>query len=238
MNTVAILGSKGGTGKTSLSHCLAYGAYLHNQDAVMVHTDQRPPIKAKRPYEYVDASINYSQVSTLLKSSESRGGLMVIDGAGNRPHLDIWLARTVDLVLVPVTNSPEDVRCALADLIRMADPRVYAIINKWPSNALVRVVMQRYLEPLPASRVAGRLPEVGATRSFLEDREWQTPPTRVTNLARQAYRLVLNSLLRHRTYPLPGRTSLRQGPNGLRAEGVSRTDRDRPLNQATPLLLR
>jgi len=220
MNTVAILGSKGGTGKTSLSHCLAYGAYLHNQDAVMVHTDQRPPIKAKRPYEYVDASINYSQVSTLLKSSEARGGLMVIDGAGNRPHLDIWLARTVDLVLVPVTNSPEDVRCALADLTRMADPRVYAVINKWPSNALVRMVMQRYLEPLPDSRIAGRLPEVGAARSFLEDREWQTPPTRVTNLARQGYRLVLSTLLRHRTYPLPGRAPLRQGPKSLQAEAV------------------
>jgi hypothetical protein len=60
----------------------------------MVHNDQRPPIKAKRPYEYVDASINYSQVSTLLKSCEARGGLMVVDGAGNRPPwISGWRAR-------------------------------------------------------------------------------------------------------------------------------------------------
>jgi len=169
----------------------------------MVHTDQRPPIRARRPYEYVDASANYSRVSSLLKANEERDGLMVIDGAGNRPHLDIWLARTVDLVLIPVTNSPEDVRCAFADLTRVADPRVYVIINKWPANALVRAVMQRYIDNIPASRVAGRLPEVGAARTLLEDRVWQTPSTKVNNLARRFYRLVHSKVVRRTTYPLP-----------------------------------
>ncbi len=169
----------------------------------MVHTDQRPPIKSERPYVYVDASSNYSQVSTLLKAYDDREGLTVIDGAGNRPHLDLWLAQTVDLVLIPVTNSSEDVRCALADLSRMSDPRVYLIVNKWPANYLVRMVMQRYMESLPASRVAGRLPEVGAVRGFLEDTPWHTPPTRVGNLARHFYRVVQSTLRRHETYPLP-----------------------------------
>jgi len=169
----------------------------------MVHTDQRAPIRARRPYEYVDASANYSHVSSLLRANEERDGLMVIDGAGNRPHLDIWLARTVDLVLIPVTNSPEDVRCALADLTRIADPRVYVIINRWPANALVRAVMQRYIDHIPVSRVAGRLPEVGAVRTLQEDNVWQTPSTKVNNLARRFYRLVHSNVVRRKTYPLP-----------------------------------
>lgn len=187
----------------------------------MVHTDQRPPIKSKRPYEYVDASGNYSQVSSLVKSREDRDGLMVIDGAGNRPHLDIWLARTVDMALIPVTNSPEDVRCALADLTRIGDPRVYVLINKWPSNSLVRLVMQRYIETLPGPRIAGRLQEVGAVRNFLEDAAWRTPATKVGNLARHFYRLVQGALLRHETYPLPGRGVAGPGTEPLHVEEVS-----------------
>ncbi|MDJ0891487.1 MAG: hypothetical protein QNK18_09895 [Gammaproteobacteria bacterium] len=203
MRTIAILGSKGGTGKTSLSHCLAYGAYLHKQQAVMAHTDQRPPIKSERPYEYLDASDNFSRVISAVKANRDRDGLMVIDGAGNRPHQDAWITRSVDMVLIPVTNSPEDVRCALADLTRLADPKVYVVVNRWPTNSLVRAVMQRYIKPLPTSRFAGRLPEVGAMRALLEDTAWRTPPTKVNNLARQFYRLADGTLTRHQTYPLP-----------------------------------
>ncbi len=203
MRSVAILGSKGGTGKTSLSHCLAYGACLHKQQAVMVHTDQRAPIRSKRPYECIDASENFSRVIAAVKAHEKHDGLLVIDGAGNRPHQDTWITRSVDLVLVPVTNSPEDVRCAMTDLIRLADPRVFVVVNRWPTNSLVRAVMQRYIEPLPTTRLAGRLPEVGAMRMLLEDAVWQTPPTKVNNLARQLYRLALSAITRYQTYPLP-----------------------------------
>jgi len=76
MKSVAILGSKGGTGKSSLSHCLVYGAHLFGLDAVMVHTDQRPRVKGKRPYRY-------SQVATLIRQHEKDDGLLVVDGAGN-----------------------------------------------------------------------------------------------------------------------------------------------------------
>ena len=219
MKMVAILGSKGGTGKTSLSHCLAYGAYLHSKAAVMVHTDQRPSINAKRPYAYVDASTNYTQVSALVNADDDRDGITVIDGAGNRPHLDIWLAHTVDLVLIPVTNSSEDVRCALADLTRIGDPRVNVIVNKWPANSLVRMVMQRYIEPLPEARVIGRLPEVGALRSFLEDVPWHTPPTKVGNVARHFYRLVHNALRRCEAYPLPSKGRIGR-PHAMHEEAV------------------
>ena len=194
MKSVAILGSKGGTGKSSLSHCLAYGAHLFGLDVAMVHTDQRPPIKGERPYQYLDASANYSQVVTLIRQSENDEGLLVVDGAGNRPHVDLWVARSVDLVLVPVTNSAEDVRCAMNDLSRFANPNAHIVVNRWPANRLVRMVMQRYVDQLPASRVIGKLPEVGAMRHFLDDGEWHTPPTKVNNAARRLYRMV-NTML-------------------------------------------
>lgn len=194
MKTVAILGSKGGTGKSSLSHCLAFGAHLFGLEAVMVHTDQRPPVKALRPYRYMDASANYSQVTTLIREHGDDDGLLVIDGAGNRPHVDLWVARTVDLVLVPVTNSAEDVRCALNDLSRFSNPNARIVVNRWPANRLVRMVMQRYVDLLPPSRIIGKLPEVGAMRHFLDDSKWHTPPTKVNNAARRLFRMV-NTML-------------------------------------------
>jgi chromosome partitioning protein len=190
VKTVAILGSKGGTGKSSLAHCLAYGAHLADREATMVHTDHRPPVKSRRPYEYLDASANYARAIQLIRERNGRSGLLVIDGAGNRPHVDLWVARSVDLALIPVTNSAEDVRCALDDLARFANPHAYVIINRWPANRLVRLVMQRYVERLPQSRVAGHLPEIGAMRLFLDDGEWHTPPTKVGNAARRLFRTV------------------------------------------------
>jgi CO dehydrogenase nickel-insertion accessory protein CooC1 len=190
VNTVAVLGSKGGTGKSSLSHCLAYGACLAGLDAVMVHTDQRPLVKGRRPYACIDASANYAQVPALIRERQERSGMIVIDGAGNRPHVDLWVARTVDLVLIPVTNSEEDVRCALHDLARLANPKVHVVVNRWPANRLVRLVAQRYVDKLPETRVAGKLPEVGAMRHLLDYGDWQTPCTKVNNQARRLYRLV------------------------------------------------
>ena len=196
MKTVAILGSKGGVGKTALAHGLAYGAMLSGREAVMVHTDQRPAVKGERPYGLLDASSGYSQVTGIIREHHDRDGLMVVDGAGNRPHVDLWLTRTVDLVLVPVSNSAEDVRCALADLRRLDDPRVFLVVNRWPANALVRAVMQRYVEALPPARIAGRLAEVGAIRRFLDDGPWTPAPTRVRNLCRQLHRLTTDALAR------------------------------------------
>lgn len=194
MKLVAILGSKGGTGKTTLAHTLSYGATLAGHPTTLVHTDQRPPVKGGRPYEYVDCSRNYAQITKLIKDRADQDGFLIIDGAGNRPHLDIWLTGSMDLVLVPVTNSAEDVRCALQDLARFDDPRVRVVVNRWPANRLVRMVMQRYVNELPDSRIAGLLPEVGGVRVFLEDRDWETPGTKVNNQARRMFRLVEQNL--------------------------------------------
>lgn len=189
MHTIAILGSKGGTGKTTLAHTLSYGAVLNGHPTVFVHTDHRPPLKQSRPYKYVDCSKNFSQIAKLIKAHQGQEGYLIIDGAGNRPHLDLWLTQSMDLVLIPVTNSAEDVRCAWQDLIRFNDERVRIVINRWPANRMVRLVMQNYIAELPERRVAGKIPEVGGVRVFLEDRNWRTPPTKVNNQARRVFRM-------------------------------------------------
>jgi hypothetical protein len=73
---------------------------------------------------------------------------------------------------------------------------VRVLVNRWPANALVRAVMQRYVKRLPQRRIIGHLNEVGAVRQFLEDGPWRTPPTRVNNLARRFHRLVAEELER------------------------------------------
>ena len=49
MKIVAFFGTKGGTGKSTLSHLLAYGASLHGLAALVVHTCSGPQTSAVRP---------------------------------------------------------------------------------------------------------------------------------------------------------------------------------------------
>ncbi len=150
----------------------------------------REAIKRPRPYSYVDCSKNTSQITKLIEHYTEQPGFLVIDGAGHRPHLALWLTRSMGLVLIPVTNSAENVRCALQDLARFDNERVRVIVNGWPANRLVRLVMQGYVEALPQHRLAGRLSEIGSMRVFLEDAEWRIPPGKVINQARRLFRLV------------------------------------------------
>lgn len=87
MKVVAFFGSKGGTGKSTLSHLLAYGAALQGEPAVVVHTDDREPESHDgRPYHYFDGRDPRRLYSVLEKSRASdQPGLCVIDGGGNRP---------------------------------------------------------------------------------------------------------------------------------------------------------
>jgi len=193
MQVIAIVGSKGGTGKSTLAHALAFGATLRQAIGVMVHTDQRPPVACTgRPYGYIDGRTPERLVQ-VLEDAARHEGLLVIDGGGNRPAFDHVIAQAADLVLVPATLNAEDIRLALQDLERL--PEAKAIFNRWPVNTFTQAVALRYEGRLPQDRYLGRLIEVGGVRTFLEDATpWQTPPTKVNNFARVLYGLVCSAL--------------------------------------------
>jgi cellulose biosynthesis protein BcsQ len=196
---VAITGTKGGTGKTALSHALALGAAWHQLPAYLLHTDNRDPIQIKgRPYAYYDAR-EPSTLQTLASAALNQDGLFIIDGGGNRPQFDTWIAQSMDLVLIPVSPDPEDVREAIAHAKRMEQAgavNIRFVINKYPAHRNEREFVSRYLNLLPQEKIIGHLGEVKMVRALRDsdNPEFQTPPSRVNNLARSLYRLVSDAL--------------------------------------------
>jgi len=119
MKGVALASSKGGTGKTSLSHLLALGAAWNNIPSYLMHTDNREPIRVQgRPYLYYDARTPET-LAALVESAVNQDGLCIIDGGGNRPDFDNWIAGAVDMVLIPVSPDQESTALAISDRERM-----------------------------------------------------------------------------------------------------------------------
>ena len=168
---VCIIGIKGGTGKTTLSHMLAHGLGLFGKCTVAVLTDalRQNLAKINRDYLPFDARRpeNLDKVVAKLKCVENWYG--VIDGGGNRPEMDAKLARLADLVLLPFRDSHEDIRTVVQDLQRF--PSAYALPSQWPTNPWQRESAERTLERMLASfrgRVLEPVHAQSATKVLLE----------------------------------------------------------------------
>jgi len=184
---ICIIGNKGGTGKTTLSHLLAYGLGLFGKYTVAVLTDiERQPLsRIGRNYLPFDArqTDNLTRVVKKLRSVEHWYG--VIDGGGNRPQMDTTLAGLADLVLLPFRDSHEDIRTLTQDLERF--PQAYALPSQWPSNAWQLQSAQRTVDKL-IGRHAERLLEPvyvqSATKLLLQHELPAQMPAALTNSAR------------------------------------------------------
>jgi MinD superfamily P-loop ATPase len=198
MRIVAFFGSKGGTGKSTLAHLLAYGASLNKQTALVVHTDEREPeVHQERPYHYFDGR-DPERLYALLERAKApeNKGLCILDGAGNRPGVAKVLAKAADLVLIPCGIGGQDAPMALSDLERM--PGSWVVVNRFPTvpKHPRRAKADAYIAQLPLDRILCFLGETAAADRFTEsDRQsWTTPSTRVNNTARAFHFGVIQKL--------------------------------------------
>lgn len=131
---ICVIGNKGGTGKTTLSHMLCQGLGLLGQRSVCVLTDTcRDPLDpAGRRYLVADARNGEALTKVTDKIRSLNAWLGVIDGGGNRTEMDRRLYGLADLVLLPFRDSHEDIRTVMRDLEMF--PRAYAIPSQWPIN--------------------------------------------------------------------------------------------------------
>lgn len=195
MKAVAFSGSKGGTGKTTLSHALALGATWRGVPSYLCHTDKREPIITNdRPYSYYDAR-DSDYLRYLIDKAIDLDGLFIIDGGGNRSDYDIWIASAVDLVVIPVTPDPEDIVESLRHKERLDKAgfeNVMFLINRFPSNKFERDYIKRYFDQLPQELLIGKISEVKSIKQLKEsDREpFITPNTKINNLSRHLYRQI------------------------------------------------
>ena len=105
---IALAGSKGGSGKSTLSHLLAHGAGLLPRaiPAAVVTTDPEDRLlEDQRRYLVVDGRTPARLADELERLLPVERPLVVIDGAAARSDLDAVMSRVADLVVVPALRA-------------------------------------------------------------------------------------------------------------------------------------
>ena len=157
---IAFAGSKGGTGKSTLSHLAAHGAGNFSKPipTIVVTTDPEDTLaEGERRYVVVDGRsppLLADQLQRLLAIDHL---LVIVDGVANRSDVDRVLGEVADLVIIPYGPSAQDGARAAANLGSL--PVAVGMPNRWPTHPGVAKRARRWLEAVPFDR---RLPALKA----------------------------------------------------------------------------
>lgn len=206
---ICVIGNKGGTGKTTLSHMLCQGMGLLGQRSVCVLTDtHREPLDpADRRYLIADARSREALGKVTDKIRSLKAWLGVIDGGGNRTEMDRRLYGVADLVLLPFRDSHEDIRTVIRDLEMF--PRAYAIPMQWPTNAWQREAAEKAVQELLTpyrDRILDPVFSLSASKQLLQKQMPGSLPTPLANACRAVAHQVIDllQLPMEDTVPLQG----------------------------------
>lgn len=194
---ICVIGNKGGTGKTTITHMLCQGMGLLGQRAVCVLTDSyREPLNPEgRRYLVADARSRESLAKVAEKIRSLKEWIGVIDGGGNRTEMDRNLYAMADLVLLPFRDSHEDIRTVIRDLEMF--PRAWAIPSQWPTNVWQRGSAERTIDEF-LTRFGGRILEpidaISASKLLLQKTLPPNLPSPLANASRAIARQVMELL--------------------------------------------
>lgn len=194
---ICVIGNKGGTGKTSISHMLSQGLGLLDQRAACVLTDtSREPLNpAGRRYITADARTREALTKVVDKLRTLENWIGIVDGGGNRTEMDRKLYAMSDIVLLPFRESHEDIRTVLRDLEMF--PRAYAVPSQWPNNAWQRDAADRTVHALMRPyrhRILNPVNALSASKLLLQKEAPEQLPTPLANACRALARQVLEVL--------------------------------------------
>ncbi|MDH3659819.1 MAG: ParA family protein [Alphaproteobacteria bacterium] len=138
MQTVAVIGQKGGTGKTTLVTLLAVAAEMAGQVTAAIDVDPQVSLCKWSDRRQSDSPIVVdSQPGRLphaLDAARRRGvDLAIIDTAGRAEQATVIAAKASDLVILPFQPSVADLDTleGTLDLLRLAGGRVrLAVLNR------------------------------------------------------------------------------------------------------------
>lgn len=213
---ICVIGNKGGTGKTTLSHMLCQGMGLLGQRSVCVLTDtHREPLDpAGRRYLIADARSREALGKVTDKIRSLKAWLGVIDGGGNRTEMDRRLYSLADLVLLPFRDSHEDIRTVIRDLEMF--PRAYAIPTQWPTNPWQREIAEKAVSELLApyrDRILGPVASLAASKLLLQRRLPGELPVPLAHACRAVAHQVVELLQLPLEEPLTSSANVRPAAN-------------------------
>lgn len=137
MFKIAIIGQKGGDGKTTLALGLAVAATEAKLDVAIIDLDPQANAANWKDRRSVDnpavISAQVSRLKQTIQTAEEYGAdLVLIDTPGRSDSAAIEAARAADLVLIPVRPQIFGLETlqGVRDLLRVAgDPLAYVVVN-------------------------------------------------------------------------------------------------------------
>lgn len=194
---ICIIGNKGGTGKTSVTHMLCHGLNLLGRRSIAILTDlSRDPLeRGGRRYVPLDGRTPEQLEKIVAKLETMPNWLGVIDGGGNRPEIDAKLYAMGGLVLLPFRDSHEDIRTVRKDLEKF--PAAYGLPSQWPTNTWQQMAAEQTLDELMQDyrpRLFNPVYSVSSSKLLLETHVPIKLPTVLNNVARGLAQQVLERL--------------------------------------------
>lgn len=192
---ICVIGTKGGSGKTTIAHMLCHGFTLLGRRAACVMTDEyREPLRPEgRRYVMADARSPLAREKVVDKLRELSGWVGVLDGGANRTETDVSLYEMSDLVLLPFRDSAEDLRIVMHDLELF--PRAYALPSQWPRNRWAQEAADKLILSMPEdfqARVLEPVYAVAASKQLLLARPPEAMPAALNSAARSVAKQVLD----------------------------------------------
>ena len=192
---ICIIGTKGGTGKTTLSHMLSHGLTLLGRKSACVMTDEyREPLRPEgRRYVVADARSTDARERVVAKLKELPGWIGVLDGGANRTEMDISLYELSDVVLLPFRDSAEDLRTVMHDLELF--PRAFAIPSQWPHNKWQMEAANKLVASLPEEfqqRILDPVFAVSSSKVLLQTRPPEGMPAPLSTACRNFAKQIMD----------------------------------------------
>lgn len=145
---ICVIGNKGGTGKTSITHMLCHGLGLLGKRSIAVMTDnfREPVSRLGRLYTPLDGRSPEKLETIIAKLQTMPDWYGVIDGAANDAQMDKRLYEMSGIALLPFRDSHEDIRTVRNDLDNY--PRATGLPSQWPTNPWQQMAAGRTLDEL------------------------------------------------------------------------------------------
>ena len=194
---ICVIGNKGGTGKTSITHMLCHGLGLLGKQSISILTDvgREPLAGPNRSYTPLDGRDPEKLKRIIAKLRTMPDWFGVVDGGSNRPETDRQLYELGDLTLLPFRDSHEDMRTVRSDLDTFT--KSFGIPSQWPTNPWQQLAAERTLDELMQSyraRLLDPVYSVSSSKLLLECAIPRVLPSALNNVSRSLARQVLGQL--------------------------------------------